>query len=430
MLTATITFAPGQRPQEFTFFSRPGPWRFLADHAAIVLTPLCDRYAVRVSEPPSFDRFEVWPVRWNLVPDSLLAAHASEEAALKRRFLAGEYDADFEPRPTCAAEREPHWGVWRDRLGSDLLLGAQLQLCPAEPDEKEDEIAFQFRMQRKTPQVRPEALSKIRFCADFRNEATGKVATILLADCLETLLTPDEIRTSPAFRALEEARRLASAQDREAAERLDAQMAARVAELRQVEYIADRLEAGAEAVAKASKTTHLYSAPTYEDATKAAERRDVPPEFVEYVKTELHAKDRFPSASQAHKAVKNLPLLKRLRKETDQRTTCNKWLAIVHEEFHERHLVGPRRAKGPAAQRAPGSDTAKHPRSDSAPRGGEAGSDSESNTGRELTEQQSSAVLDEFRAAAASGTGSRREVAALRRKLLGLPDEPDDAPDE
>ena len=262
-------------------------------------------------------------------------------------------------------------------------------------------------------------LARIRFVARFISKAEGMKRDIFLTHCGRDELTPEEVRTSPTYQAREDAR----------AQRLGKQIAAHLAEIRQAEHVADRLEAGAQAIAKASKTAAHYSAPTYEDATAAAERREVPPEFVEYVKTELHAIDKFPSASQAHKAVKNLPLLKRLRKETDQRTTCNTWLAIVHEEFHERHLVGPRRAKGPAAQRALGYDTTNYPSPAATPGGGD-GLDSESDTGRELTGQQSSAVLEELRATAASGPVSRREAAALRRKLMGQPDEPDDASDE
>lgn len=213
MLSATITFAPSQRPQEFTFFARSGPWRFLADHAAIVLTPLCDRHACRVSDPPLFDRFEVWPVRWGL-PDSLLTDHAGEVADLKCRFLAGEFDAAFEKRPTSASAREPRWEEWLESAGLHILWSRYADdamrrewLNPTDSTSHAFGLGLLSRASNKpfvSAVISEDDLPRIRFRADFWLGDCG--ATLYLDACLETPLTPDEERTSPVFRAQEQAK--------------------------------------------------------------------------------------------------------------------------------------------------------------------------------------------------------------------------------
>jgi hypothetical protein len=353
MHSAHIIFKTGEPPKEFPRIRTDDRnyWRFVGDESAFILVPLCGLSARpgpvphtayepagvlqpwALTDPRPFDRLEVWPVRWGF-PESLLTDHASEVADLERRFLAGEFDRAFEERPANAAERAPHWETWLREAGLAILwrrhatdnmhrhwlndaddygLGSVLRLLAQDRADKK-KTAF--------PTVTQDDLDRIRFRADFHLDE--RRFPFFLTDCKPDELTPAEVQASPAFVA---------------------EQARRIVELNQV---ADRLERNAGDVAKATQIADLYSDPSYMDATVAAVKRRVPKSFVEYCKSQLHGGGKFPTAGQAHRAIKTLPLLKKLRKETDQRTTCSRWLNIVHEELHKRGLVGER---GPVGER-------------------------------------------------------------------------------
>ena len=351
MISATITFKLGEPAKPFT--PRTGEsklWRFVGDDFAAVLDPICHHQARAVKrcqvvegkvaeEPPQFDRLEVWPVQLG-IPDSIVTENPAGVEEMRRKF--------YDPKPEAEKAAWP-FSAWLEQTGKRYLWQKFRT-----PELERDWLSSAggtgrrlFLHARKRHFTNPlnvdlRDLERIRFRADFwRHE---ELTTIYLADCLEDQLTPDEIRTSPGFQARADARDRRQAANLEAAQRLDAQIAARLSDIREV----------------VKPITDLYADPSMAAARVAACKKGVPDTFADWAFRKAHV-GKFPSPGIAVKELRGSNIEKGLKaaKIGVSRANYGRWLKIIRSELVKRGLAQPR-PKGPAAQRARDYDLGRH----------------------------------------------------------------------